>query len=344
MPPPRLRPDPGLYGPDSEAWRLNREAMLLLGAGPRALLLQIAHPAVAAGRQRPLGLPRRPVAPAGGHPAQLPDDRLRLDAAPRAPRSGGSTRSIAGSPGPATRRATRSSRCGSTRRWSTRRWPSQTRGSNRCRGTAGRAYYAETCRSGGRSGCPTRCCRRTSTAFDRYVAAMLAPDGPVRVSPIARELAGVDPPAATGAARSAVAAPDGRCPIRPRARAAGDLCLDAVAVGRPAAAIGPRRLRPAVGCRGSALVSAWLVAGFRAWRPLLPRPSGRCRRHSPRIGGWARARASSQPPRSRRPRSRPSRPSAPGPLVAPVQVRVGDDLVGWRRAPFRLVARSCGRR
>ena len=39
----------GFYGPRSEAWRLNREAMLLLGAGPRALLLQIAHPLVAAG-------------------------------------------------------------------------------------------------------------------------------------------------------------------------------------------------------------------------------------------------------------------------------------------------------
>src|SRR3954453_12480161 len=39
----------GLYGPASEAWRLNREAMLLLGAGPRALLLQLAHPQVAAG-------------------------------------------------------------------------------------------------------------------------------------------------------------------------------------------------------------------------------------------------------------------------------------------------------
>src|SRR5437870_13865316 len=39
----------GLYGPTSEAWRLNREAMLLLGAGPRALLLQLAHPLVAAG-------------------------------------------------------------------------------------------------------------------------------------------------------------------------------------------------------------------------------------------------------------------------------------------------------
>ena len=41
--------DPGMFGPDSEAWRLDREAMLLLGAGPRALLMQLAHPAVAAG-------------------------------------------------------------------------------------------------------------------------------------------------------------------------------------------------------------------------------------------------------------------------------------------------------
>jgi uncharacterized protein (DUF2236 family) len=41
--------DHGMFGPDSEAWRLDREAMLLLGAGPRALLLQIAHPGVAAG-------------------------------------------------------------------------------------------------------------------------------------------------------------------------------------------------------------------------------------------------------------------------------------------------------
>ena len=41
--------DPGMFGPDSEAWRFDREAMLLLGAGPRALLLQLAHPSVAAG-------------------------------------------------------------------------------------------------------------------------------------------------------------------------------------------------------------------------------------------------------------------------------------------------------
>jgi uncharacterized protein (DUF2236 family) len=39
----------GLFGPLSESWRLDREAFLLLGVGPRALLLQLAHPAVAAG-------------------------------------------------------------------------------------------------------------------------------------------------------------------------------------------------------------------------------------------------------------------------------------------------------
>ncbi|CAN5721374.1 oxygenase MpaB family protein [soil metagenome] len=44
------RPDPllGFYGPDSMMWRINREAVLL-GVGPTALLLQIAHPLVARG-------------------------------------------------------------------------------------------------------------------------------------------------------------------------------------------------------------------------------------------------------------------------------------------------------
>ncbi|MBI3747112.1 MAG: DUF2236 domain-containing protein [Chloroflexi bacterium] len=42
-------PAAGLFGPGSQAWRIDREAFLLFGAGPRALLLQVAHPAVAAG-------------------------------------------------------------------------------------------------------------------------------------------------------------------------------------------------------------------------------------------------------------------------------------------------------
>lgn len=43
-------PDPvlGFYGPGTQMWRINREAVLL-GAAPAALLLQIAHPLVAEG-------------------------------------------------------------------------------------------------------------------------------------------------------------------------------------------------------------------------------------------------------------------------------------------------------
>lgn len=40
--------DPGLFGPGSLAWSINAESILLLGGG-RALLMQVAHPMVAAG-------------------------------------------------------------------------------------------------------------------------------------------------------------------------------------------------------------------------------------------------------------------------------------------------------
>lgn len=43
-----MTPDPGLFGPDSITWRVNREQALLVGGGC-ALLLQLAHPLVAAG-------------------------------------------------------------------------------------------------------------------------------------------------------------------------------------------------------------------------------------------------------------------------------------------------------
>jgi uncharacterized protein (DUF2236 family) len=42
------RGDPGLFGPDSTVWRINREVLILAG-GTCALLMQLAHPAVAAG-------------------------------------------------------------------------------------------------------------------------------------------------------------------------------------------------------------------------------------------------------------------------------------------------------
>src|SRR6266513_11089 len=40
--------DEGLFGPGSVTWRVNREGVLLLGGGA-ALILQVAHPLVAAG-------------------------------------------------------------------------------------------------------------------------------------------------------------------------------------------------------------------------------------------------------------------------------------------------------
>lgn len=58
-------PRAGLYGPDSISWRVNREAIVMLGGG-RAALLQLAHPYVAyavdqhsATRHDPIGRFRR---------------------------------------------------------------------------------------------------------------------------------------------------------------------------------------------------------------------------------------------------------------------------------------------
>ena len=45
---PPLHPTLGFYGPESQMWRINREA-IVLGAGVAALLLQLAHPHVAEG-------------------------------------------------------------------------------------------------------------------------------------------------------------------------------------------------------------------------------------------------------------------------------------------------------
>ncbi len=43
-----MRPSAGLFGPGSMAWRVDREVLILTG-GTCALLMQLAHPAVAAG-------------------------------------------------------------------------------------------------------------------------------------------------------------------------------------------------------------------------------------------------------------------------------------------------------
>ena len=96
---PVITPDPvlGFYGPGSQMWRVNREAVLL-GAGPAALLLQVAHPLIAegVGNQPQLGRPLacdyapRRLVPVENHgPLPLVDDNVAVDG----DRSGGGVKS-----------------------------------------------------------------------------------------------------------------------------------------------------------------------------------------------------------------------------------------------------------
>lgn len=56
----RVDPTRSLYGPASVTWRVNREVTLLLGGG-RALLMQLAHPLVAAGVAAHSNFQREPL-------------------------------------------------------------------------------------------------------------------------------------------------------------------------------------------------------------------------------------------------------------------------------------------
>jgi len=101
------------------------------------------------------------------------------------------------------------------------------------------------------------------------VAGMLAPGGPVKVSPVARELAAVvlRPPLAPLA------------PLLPLPTAGVRAALEGIPVATyawilwPSVGLLPASVREDYGLPWGPrerLLSAWLVAGFRAWRPLLP--------------------------------------------------------------------------
>ncbi len=251
-------PDPGLYGPASEAWRLNREAMLLLGAGPRALLLQIAHPAVAAGVadhsdfrtdpwRRLAGTLRSYLTIVYGTTAAARGEIRRLNALHRG---------ITG-PGYAARDPELSLWVHATLIDSTiavaDAWLEPVGRDRRA------AFYAETRPIGRAFGVPDgvaarerRGVRRVRRGDARAVGA-----GP-RVGGRAR--------AGGGRAATAAGARSRRCWVASRP-------------GRTPGRCGPRSdcsrtpSDGSTGCRGAPrerLVSAWLVAGWRAWRPLLP--------------------------------------------------------------------------
>jgi uncharacterized protein (DUF2236 family) len=247
----------GLYGPDSEAWRLNREAMLLLGAGPRALLLQLAHPLVAAGVdehsdfradpwRRLQGTLRSYLTIVYG-PATAARAEIR--------RLNGLHRSIAGA-GYTARDPDLSLWVHATLVDTTiaayDAWLEPLSRDQRTR------YYAETMPIGRAFGVPSDLLPPDLDAFEAYVSSMLSPDGPVRVSPVARDLA-----------HAVLHPPLG--PVMP-ALAAVPARLYAWTLW-PSIGLLPASVREDYGFRWGPLeraVSGWLLAGWRAWRPLLP--------------------------------------------------------------------------
>ena len=251
-------PDPGLYGPASEAWRLNREAMLLLGAGPRALLLQLAHPAVAAGVADHSDFRSDPWRRLAGTLRSFLTIVYGTTTAARAEirRLNTLHREISG-PGYAARDPELSLWVHATLIDSTiavaDAWLEPLPAARRA------AFYAETRPVGRAFGVPDAMLPADLAAFERYVSDMLGPAGPVRVSAVARELAGV------------VLRP----PLGPLAPWLAAIPADAYAWTLwPAVGLLPASVREDYGLAWGPrerLVSTWLIAGWRAWRPMLPR-------------------------------------------------------------------------
>jgi uncharacterized protein (DUF2236 family) len=272
--------DGGFYGPGSEAWRLNREAMLLLGAGPRALLLQIAHPLVAAGVAEHSDFQSDPWARLSGTLRSY----LRIvygtagSARGEIRRLSDLHRGIRGDvldPGARQRHGRRYSALDpklalwvhATLVDSTiaayDAWLEPLTRADRVR------YYEETLPVGRAFGIPEAILPPDIDAFDAYLAEMLAPGGPIEVGPEARALA------------NAITHP----PLGPAAVAAGPILarlapmLDSIPSGAyswlfwPSIGLLPARVREGYGLpwgMRQRLVATWLVSTWQAWRPMLP--------------------------------------------------------------------------
>lgn len=247
----------GLYGPGSEAWALNREAMLLLGAGPRALLLQLAHPQVAAGVADHSDFRSDPWARLQGTLRSYLRIVYGTVTAARAEirRLNELHRSITG-PTYRARDPELSLWVHATLVDSTivvaDTWLEPLSRERRAR------YYAETLPIGRAFGIPPSLLPADLDAFEAYVAGAVSPGGPVHVGDTARDLA------------HAVLHP----PLGPVLPALGWLPPLAYAWTLwPAVGLLPPTVRAEYGLRWGPreeLVSAWLVSAWRGWRALLP--------------------------------------------------------------------------
>jgi uncharacterized protein (DUF2236 family) len=271
---PRMNESPRIsaaYGPESEAWRLNREATILLGAGPRALLLQVAHPLIAEGVEQHSDFRRDPwarlratlrsyLAIVYGSGAGARAEIARLNRLHR--RIVGPVLDPAATA--TTGAAAYSGRDPELALWvhatlidstivAHDAWIEPLSGARRA------AFYDETRAVGRAFGIPDAILPADYPAFEAYLARMLGPDGPVHPTPTARSLAAaiLEPPLAPllGPAFAYV----------PAATYAWTLW--------PALALLPPKLRDEFGIPwgpNRRVVAAWLTLGYRAWRPILP--------------------------------------------------------------------------
>ena len=276
----------GLYGPASEAWRLNREASLLLGAGPRALLLQIAHPLVAEGVDQHSDFRSDPWARLSGTLRSYLRIVYGTGTAARAEirRLNGLHGSVTGpvrDPASAARfGATYRARDADLSLWvhatlvdstlaAVDAWLEPLPADRRAR------FYGETIPIARLFGVPADRLPGDIDAFDAYMAGMLAPDGPVHPSAIARELADVilHPVLAPLAEDGAIADRLGR--LAPATagllRRVPGAAVDWLLV--PSIGLLPASTRAEYGLPWGVrerTIERYLVAAWGAWRPLLP--------------------------------------------------------------------------
>ena len=295
--------DPGLYGPGSEAWRLNREAALLLGAGPRALLLQLAHPLVAEGVDqhsdfradpwaRLAGTLRSYLRIVYGTRAAALAEVARLD------RMHGFVTGPVRDPWlRAEFGSTYEARKPELLLWvhatlvdstlvTVDRWLEPLSPARRAR------IYDETLVVGRAFGIPDTLLPPHVGAFDAYMASMIGSGGPVRPTPVARSLAAtiLRPPLAPAVTRGpvaerlgAAAAPLGSALERVPSWAVSWLLV-------PSIGLLPVRVREGYGFAWGPrerLLEAWLVGAWRAWRPIVP---ARWRSFPPALAADARMR------------------------------------------------------
>lgn len=276
----------GLYGPGSEAWRLNREALLLLGAGPRALLLQVAHPLVAEGVDQHSDFRADPWTRLAGTLRSYLRIVYGTSTTARAEirRLNGLHRTIGGD----VRETAAAQRFGST--YSARDpglslWVHATLVDSTLAAagswlgpipTAQRArFYAETIPVARLFGVPEAMLPADVDAFDAYMASMLSPDGPVHPSATSRDLASaiLHPPLAPLVEAGPLAAILGSgagvtaTVLRSIPAPAYDWLI------MPSVGLLPSSTRDEYGFRWGPrerALSAWLVTTWGLWRRVLP--------------------------------------------------------------------------